>query len=117
MNEWEWRLLEDKTTLEKATVWGVEVTPGDRVRLRPRAGGDVMDMALTGKTAIIEAIEQDYENNIHLAVVVDDDPGKDMGMLRQPGHRFFFAPDEVEPLLPGEVAGEEAGEVAREMTD
>jgi hypothetical protein len=27
-----------------------------------------------------------------------DDPGREFGMLRQPGHRFFFAPDEVEPL-------------------
>jgi hydrogenase maturation protease len=31
-------------------------------------------------------------------VVLDDDPGRDMGMLRQPGHRFFFDPEEVEPL-------------------
>ena len=35
---------------------------------------------------------------MHLAVVVEDDPGRDLGERRQPGHRFFFAPDEVEPL-------------------
>ena len=29
---------------------------------------------------------------------VDDDPGRDLGALGQPGHRFFFAPEEVEPL-------------------
>jgi hypothetical protein len=57
-----------------------------------------MDMALEGKVAVIEAIEQDLEDNIHLAVVVDDDPGREFGMLRQPGHRFFFTPGEVEPL-------------------
>ena len=74
------------------------VRPGDRVRLRPRAGGDIFDLALDGKTATVEAIEQDYDGRIHLAVVVDDDPGSDLGMLRQPGHRFFFSPDEVEPL-------------------
>ena len=34
---------------------------------------------------------------------VDDDPGRDLGERRQPGHRFFFAPDEVEPLA-GETA-------------
>jgi hypothetical protein len=28
--------------------------------------------------------------------VVEDDPGKDLGMARQPGHRFFYSPDEVE---------------------
>jgi hypothetical protein len=29
---------------------------------------------------------------------MDDDPGKDLGMLRQPGHRFFFHLEEIEPL-------------------
>lgn len=98
MNEWEWRLLEDKTPLDQIQIHGVELKLGDQVRLRPRSGGDIMDLALAGKTATIESIEQDYENNIHLAVVIDDDPGKDMGLLRQPGHRFFFSPGEVEPL-------------------
>ena len=54
-------------------------------------------MALAGKLAVIEAIEQDFEDQIQLAVVVDDDPGREFGMMRQPGHRFFFSPDEVEP--------------------
>ena len=98
MNEWEWRLLEEKSLLEQVSVWGVELKPGDRVVLRPRAGGDIFDIALSGKAAFIESIEQDYENNIHLAVVLEDDPGKDLGMLRQPAHRFFFSLEEVEPL-------------------
>jgi hydrogenase maturation protease len=57
-----------------------------------------MDIALTGKTAIIESIEQDYEGKLHVCVVVDDDPGRDIGLMRQPGHRFFFDAEEVEPL-------------------
>ena len=57
-----------------------------------------MDMALEGKAAVIEAIEQDFEDNIQLAVVVDDDPGREFGMMRQPGHRFFFSLEEVEPI-------------------
>jgi hydrogenase maturation protease len=60
-----------------------------------------MDIALSGKTAVIEAIEQDYEGKVHVCVVVDDDPGRDIGLLRQPGHRFFFNADEVEPLVEG----------------
>jgi hypothetical protein len=28
--------------------------------------------------------------------VIEDDPGRDLGMLRQPGHRFFYTTDEVE---------------------
>jgi hydrogenase maturation protease len=53
---------------------------------------------LAGQAAIIESIEQDYEGKLHVCVVLDDDPGRDLGMLRQPGHRFFFDADEVEPL-------------------
>lgn len=80
------------------TVDGVAIKKGSRVRLQPRSGADVMDVVLAGKVAFVEAIEQDYEGRIHLAVVLEDDPGRDLGLERQPGHRFFFAPDEVEPL-------------------
>ena len=82
-------------------MFGVELHVGSRVRLWPQKKADIMDMALEGKVAVIEAIEQDLEDNIQLAVVVDDDPGREFGMLRQPGHRFFFTPGEVEPLSDG----------------
>lgn len=103
MNEWEWQLLEDKTAVEHLEIAGVEVKAGHRVRLQPRTGGDVFDIALAGQIATIEAIEQDYEGKFHVCVVLDDDPGRDLGLLRQPGHRFFFDPEEVEPLGPREV--------------
>src|SRR5271163_675370 len=98
MNEWEWRLLEDKAPAGSLSIAGVEVKPGHRVRLHPGKRGDVMDIALDGKTAMIESIEQDYEGKFHVCVVADDDPGRDIGIMRQPGHRFFFDPEEVEPL-------------------
>jgi hydrogenase maturation protease len=98
MNEWEWHLLEDKPSLDTIAVGGVQVKPGDRIRLRPRKGGDVLDIVLNGKTAIIESIEQDYEGQLHVSVVLDDDPGRDMGMMRQPGHRFFFNAKEIEAI-------------------
>ena len=98
MNEWEFQLLEDKSELDAVRVFGIELRAGDRVRLRPKQGGDIFDLALAGKIATIESIEQDYEDKVQFAVVVDDDPGRDMGMLKQPGHRFFFAPEEVEPV-------------------
>jgi hydrogenase maturation protease len=98
MNEWEWQLLEDKTPIESVEIQGVQLRRGDRVRLHPRVGGDVFDLALTGKTAAVESLEQDYEGNLHVCVVVEDDPGRDVGLMRQPGHRFFFAPNEVEPI-------------------
>jgi hypothetical protein len=97
MNEWEWHLLEDKPALDTFKVDGVDFTKGDRVYLRPHRGGDIMDVALAGKAGIIESIEQDYEGKIQVAIVLEDDPGKDLGFLRQPGHRFFFSPEEIQP--------------------
>ena len=84
--------------IESAKVLGVDLKVGDRVRIRPKKRADVMDMALDGKVAIIEAVEQDVEDGIHFALILEDDPGKDLGLLRQPGHRFFYSADEVEPL-------------------
>lgn len=98
MNEWEWQLLEDKTTVDHIVINGTAVRVGDRVRLRPRQGGDVLDIALAGQMAHVESIEQDYESKNHVCVVLEEDPGRDLGLLRQPGHRFFFDSEEVEPL-------------------
>lgn len=103
MNQWEWDLLENKSLADSIEIDGVQVRVGSRVKLRPRAGGDVFDLALSEKIAIVESIEQDYEGKLHLGVVVDDDPGRDIGLMRQPGHRFFFAPEEVEALPQSEA--------------
>lgn len=84
--------------LECVHIGPAEVRQGDRVRLRPEGRADIMDLALAGRTATVDGIEQDYEGRVYLAVTVDDDPGRDLGELRQPGHRFFFRPEEVEPL-------------------
>jgi hypothetical protein len=80
------------------TVDGVEVRTGSRVRLWPKAGRDIFDIALSGKAAIVEKIEQDFEDRILLAVSVEDDPGREMVDLPVLGHRFFFSTEEVEPL-------------------
>src|SRR5579863_1858511 len=99
MNEWEWNLLEDKSsTVSHIEIDGISINVGDRVRLRPKEGGDILDIALRDQIAIIESIEEDYEGAQHICVVIEDDPGRDLGMTRQPGHRFFFTPAEIEPL-------------------
>jgi hydrogenase maturation protease len=103
MNEWEFQVLDDKTSVDHVKIGDAEVRVGDSVRLRPKRGGDVLDIALAGQIAAIESIEQDYEGKIHVCVVLDEDPGRDLGMLRQPGHRFFFDSTEVEPLPPSEA--------------
>lgn len=84
--------------LRPAGAEGGALRPGARVRLRPRGGADVLDLALAGRAATIAAIEEDYEGRVFLAVTVDDDPGCDLGARGMVGHRFFFRPEEVEPL-------------------
>jgi hypothetical protein len=58
-------------------------------------------MILKDKTAVVEAVEQDAEGRVHFALVLEEDPGRDLGMMRQPGHRFFYTADELEPLEAG----------------
>lgn len=72
--------------------------PGDKVRLRPSDRADIMDLALAGKVATVVAVEVDFEDRKHVAVTVDDDPGRDLGQAGLPGHRFYFGVHEVEPL-------------------
>jgi hydrogenase maturation protease len=93
-----------KPTLASMVSGGQELTVGTRVRLNPKAGGDIFDIVLAGKIAIIEAIERDFEDRIHVAVTIEDDPGREFGMDRFPGHRFFFSREEIEPLAQEEAA-------------
>jgi len=93
-----WRDEVEQPRLASLRVDGIELTVGAQVRLHPRRRADIFDIALDGRLATIEALERDFDDRIHVAVTIDDDPGRDLGSARMPGHRFFFAPEEVEPL-------------------
>ncbi len=92
-----WEQLE-RPGPDAVTVDGVELRRRSRVRLNPRRAADVFDIALAGKTGVIEEIVESMEGDVQLAITVVDDPGRDLGIERQIGHRFFFTPEEVEPL-------------------
>ena len=82
---------------QEVTVAGRVLKRGSRVRLKPRPGSDVLDGALVGRAAVIEGIEEDDRGTPHVAVVLENDDGRDLAAARHPAHRFFFAPDEIEP--------------------
>ena len=83
---------------QEVEVSGQLLRPGSRVRLKPRPGGDLLDSVLAGRVAVIEAIDEDDGGAAHVAVIVEDDPGRGLSGSRHPAHRFFFAPCELEPL-------------------
>lgn len=70
--------------------------------MSPKPGGDIMDLALRDKLAIIQRIERDFEDRVHVAVTLLGDPGRDLGSAGFPGHRFYFAQEEIEPIGAGD---------------
>ena len=81
---------------DSATVDGVTFVKGSKLLLKPGADRDVYDRMLDGRSATLERIYIDYDNRVHLAVTVDDDPGQ--GLMRETGRYLFFFANEVQPL-------------------
>jgi hypothetical protein len=67
---------------------------GEHVVLQPGPGRSATDHLLAGRSATVERIYIDYDDRIHLAVSIDDDPGRDL--MRESGRYHFFRPEEVE---------------------
>ena len=86
---------------DHTVVDGSRVGAGSRVVLRPgRRRTDAQDLFLHGRTATVEAVLHDVDGAVHLAVVVDGDPGADL--RREQGRYLYFRTDEI---APAEVAG------------
>jgi hypothetical protein len=77
----------------------VRVTKGARVRLRPRRRADSMDVFLDGRTARVEGVYRDVDDEAYVAVIPEDDPGADLHSWY--GRFLYFYPDEIEPLESG----------------
>jgi hydrogenase maturation protease len=105
MNDLDFAILHG--ALRPAEVSHAEARPfdlsvGHRVRLNPKPRGDVFDLALKGRVATILSIERDFDDRVHVAVTLRDDPGGDLGAAGFPGHRFYFSRDEIEPVNSGD---------------
>jgi hypothetical protein len=85
---------------DHVVVAGVRVARGSRVTLHPGARRtDAQDLFLRGRTATVEAVLSDVDGRQHLAVTPDGD-AELAEIQRWHGRYLYFAPDEVEPLLP-----------------
>jgi hypothetical protein len=86
----------DVPAMDCVFVGGAKVTKGSVVRLHPKRRADVWDTFLEDKVATVRAIHQDVENQMYVAVTVDDDPASELHDWY--GRSLFFYPDEVEPI-------------------
>jgi hypothetical protein len=82
---------------DSVQIGDVSISKGCRVRLCPGSRrSDAQDMFLAGKTARVEAVYFDVEENEYLAVTLEGDPAADF--MQTHGRFLYFYPDEVEPL-------------------
>ncbi|MBW8705994.1 hypothetical protein MBT84_40910 [Streptomyces sp. MBT84] len=82
---------------DRVVVNGRHVVAGCRVLLNPGLRRtDAQDFFLRGRTATVEAVLNDVDGSVHLAVTVEDDPGAEI--RREQGVFLYFRPDEVTPL-------------------
>jgi hypothetical protein len=79
---------------ESIEIGGRRFARGGHVVLRPDGKSHGQDVLLAGRSATIERILLDYDDQVHLCVTVDDDPGQDI--MRDIGRYLYFKPDEVE---------------------
>ena len=77
-------------------VGGVDVGPGTAVVLKPARSADAQDLFLVGRRATVHQVQTDLDGEVHISVVLDDDPGSDL--LEWYGRYRYFKPHEVEPL-------------------
>jgi hypothetical protein len=84
---------------EAIVVDGRSFRRGGHVVLRPTGSHpprNAQDHLLDGRSATIERIYIDYDEQVHLCVTIDDDPGQDI--MRDIGRYLYFKPNEVEAI-------------------
>jgi hypothetical protein len=74
----------------------VEVGKGAKVRLNPTRRADAQDIFLAGRSAVVAGIFHDVDGDVHLSVVLDDDPASEFHEWY--GRYLYFHPEEVEVL-------------------
>jgi hypothetical protein len=89
--------------VDAVVIKGVSVRKGSRVRLHPSRRADAQDLFLADQDARVTAVLSDVDGDVHVAVVLLDDPAADLHDWY--GRYLYFAPDELEPLTDHATAG------------
>ena len=92
--------------VDSVLIDGVAVSRGSTVCVHPSRRADAQDLFFAGMTARVSAVHSDVDGEIHVAVVLLDDPAADLHEWY--GRFLYFAPEELEPLAPPPAADAES---------
>jgi hypothetical protein len=83
---------------DSVVIAGVPVAAGSIVAVHPNRRADAQDLFFEGQLARVTAVHSDVDGEIHVAVVLLDDPAADLHEWY--GRYLYFAPDELTPTSP-----------------
>ena len=88
--------------MDAVMIGGIPVARGSRVRVNPQRRADAQDLFFAGRTARVTSVHFDVDGSTHVGLVLEEDPAADLHDWY--GRSFYFAPDELVPLEPGQEA-------------
>ena len=94
---------------DHVVIAGVQVSRGSRVKMLPGARrADAQDLFLAGREATVQAVFQDVDGNVHVAVSPDRDDLADLQSSH--GRYLYFSIDELKPVSSESQQGPEPEE-------
>ncbi len=85
--------------VDAVVINGVSVAKGSLVRVHPSRRADAQDLFFADQVARVTAVLSDVDGEVHVALVLVDDPAADLHEWY--GRYLYFSPDELEPLPAG----------------
>ncbi len=82
--------------VDAVVVKGTRVARGSLVRVHPSRRADAQDLFFADQVGRVTAVLSDVDGDVHVALVLVDDPAADMHEWY--GRYLYFSPDELEPL-------------------
>ncbi len=90
--------------VDAVVINGVRVAQGSLVRVHPSRRADAQDLFFAGQVARVTAVLSDVDGEVHVALVLVDDPAADLHEWY--GRYLYFSPDELEPLSGADQPGD-----------
>ncbi|MDQ1655883.1 MAG: hypothetical protein QOD41_966 [Cryptosporangiaceae bacterium] len=81
---------------DSVLVDGVRIAKGSLVRVHPSRRADAQDLFFADQVARVTAVLSDVDGEVHVALVLVDDPAADLHEWY--GRYLYFSPGELEPL-------------------